>query len=168
MGNPARVLDKYFDEELGESYVKLTSTRVRADLYHANEGRCGYCGEPLDPFDFHLDHMEPKSRGGEDLVSNLTASCPTCNIKKGSRTVEEFRRALMAEQGIPVFTAEQEWWLEYHHGVCVAKLYEDQYGDMEGVAFWMDELHRRSMREAIALSHEQRKSELTVVKGGLS
>ncbi len=34
--------------------------------------------------------FEPKSKGGSNRVSNLTLSCRPCNIKKGSKTIQEF------------------------------------------------------------------------------
>jgi len=33
-----------------------------------------------------VDHVYPKSRGGEDTLDNLVACCRTCNIKKKDST----------------------------------------------------------------------------------
>ena len=41
---------------------------------------CAYCGGPSDT----IDHIEPKVRGGSDHWTNLTASCMSCNSRKGS------------------------------------------------------------------------------------
>lgn len=38
-----------------------------------------------------VDHVIPKSRGGEDTVSNLQPMCSPCNNMKGNRTEEELR-----------------------------------------------------------------------------
>src|SRR5690606_548578 len=49
---------------------------------------CTYCcarGVPLE-----VDHIQPRSRGGSDRVSNLTLACRFCNQAKGNRDVREF------------------------------------------------------------------------------
>ncbi len=50
--------------------------------------QCAYCqakGIPLQ-----LEHIVPRSRGGSDRASNLTLACEPCNVRKGTRTAEEF------------------------------------------------------------------------------
>jgi hypothetical protein len=39
---------------------------------------------------FELDHIQPRSRGGSDRVSNLALSCHACNVAKGDHTAAEF------------------------------------------------------------------------------
>ena len=50
---------------------------------------CQYCGKPLKSHEITLDHIVPKSRGGESNWENLAACCPRCNVRKGSRLPEE-------------------------------------------------------------------------------
>jgi len=59
-------------------------------LYEAQRGLCFYCGEILEETGQHLEHMTPLSRGGSHSLANLCLSCPTCNLKKGTKTAEEF------------------------------------------------------------------------------
>ena len=40
-----------------------------------------------------LDHVHPRSRGGENLTSNLVPACARCNSQKGSTNVWEWYRA---------------------------------------------------------------------------
>lgn len=40
--------------------------------------------------DLQWDHRVPKSTGGSNHPSNLSPSCPRCNARKGTKTVEEF------------------------------------------------------------------------------
>lgn len=57
---------------------------------------CGYCGSSLDADDvssWQIDHVVPLSRGGSDSTENLVAACRSCNLRKGSKTVEEFRKS---------------------------------------------------------------------------
>jgi 5-methylcytosine-specific restriction endonuclease McrA len=50
---------------------------------------CQYCGKPLKSQEVTLDHILPKSRGGQSSWENLAACCPRCNVKKGSKLPEE-------------------------------------------------------------------------------
>lgn len=50
---------------------------------------CQYCGKPLRSQEVTLDHIVPKSRGGETNWENLAACCPSCNVRKGSKLPEE-------------------------------------------------------------------------------
>ena len=43
--------------------------------------RCAYCGRVGDT----LDHVVPKSQGGEDLPSNLVVCCEPCNRRKAAK-----------------------------------------------------------------------------------
>ncbi len=45
---------------------------------------CVYCGETYDPKELTLDHVHPKTFGGEDITSNLVPACVKCNQDKGS------------------------------------------------------------------------------------
>jgi 5-methylcytosine-specific restriction endonuclease McrA len=52
-------------------------------------GLCAYCEVPLDGV-YSVDHMIPLSRNGNNDWSNLAVTCPPCNMRKHTRTVEEF------------------------------------------------------------------------------
>jgi len=45
---------------------------------------CAYCGKPYQLHELTLDHVRPKTEGGEDLTSNLVPACKACNQGKGS------------------------------------------------------------------------------------
>lgn len=62
----------------------------RKKIFDMTDGRCFYCGKPLDFENFHLDHFIPKASGGK-IANNLVPSCPDCNIAKSDLTIEEFR-----------------------------------------------------------------------------
>ena len=47
--------------------------------------QCAFCdGIPIADESLTLDHVKPKSAGGEDLTSNLIPACQPCNTDKGS------------------------------------------------------------------------------------
>ncbi|MBD0317468.1 MAG: HNH endonuclease [Thermoleophilia bacterium] len=59
----------------------------RRALFARDEWRCQYCGEQGSKLT--LDHVLPRSRGGESIWENVVTSCAPCNLHKGNRTVEE-------------------------------------------------------------------------------
>jgi 5-methylcytosine-specific restriction endonuclease McrA len=58
----------------------------RKNILRRDNHRCQYCG--ITTY-LTVDHVIPKSRGGEDNWENLTTACIKCNNKKGNRTPEE-------------------------------------------------------------------------------
>jgi 5-methylcytosine-specific restriction endonuclease McrA len=47
---------------------------------------------------FHIDHKTPISRGGSNDIGNLQILCPTCNMKKGAKTHDEYMRILKVDE----------------------------------------------------------------------
>ena len=57
----------------------------RAAIKHAWNDRCSYCGRPpIDDKSLTIDHVKPRSRGGEDRTKNCIPACKRCNQAKGS------------------------------------------------------------------------------------
>ena len=50
---------------------------------------CQYCGRQTAGLT--VDHVIPRSRGGQSVWENIVASCAPCNRKKGSMTPREAR-----------------------------------------------------------------------------
>ena len=50
-------------------------------------GRCEYCRmhQALQGATFHVEHVLPRSRGGESRPENLAWACPGCNLRKSNR-----------------------------------------------------------------------------------
>lgn len=47
---------------------------------------CRWCGHtPDNILDLEIDHVIPRARGGEHVMSNLQLLCGTCNRSKGAR-----------------------------------------------------------------------------------
>jgi len=63
---------------------------LREQLADDMNNRCAYCGRKL-PNNWHIEHMQPKSRGGTWDKDNIVASCPRCNTEKATKTVDEYR-----------------------------------------------------------------------------
>lgn len=68
---------------------KRSKWTARTDrIFERDRGRCVYCGSARRKLT--LDHKVPISRGGPDTDENLVVACWVCNIKKWSRTPDEF------------------------------------------------------------------------------
>ena len=50
--------------------------------------RCQYCSNIFDNKQLTLDHVVPRSKGGDTSWENIVTSCKTCNTSKGSKTIE--------------------------------------------------------------------------------
>ncbi len=57
----------------------------RRAVFARDQGRCQYCGRPAE----NLDHVVPKSRGGDHTWDNVVASCRPCNARKEDRLPKE-------------------------------------------------------------------------------
>ncbi|WP_239004053.1 HNH endonuclease [Nocardia panacis] len=58
---------------------------TRAALMHRDRYRCGYCGGKAET----IDHVIPRSRGGEHSWENCVASCAPCNHRKADKLLAE-------------------------------------------------------------------------------
>ena len=71
--------------EVGGSF---TREDIR-NLYATQEAKCYYCSISIEE-EYHIDHMTPIVRGGSNDVSNLCLTDPECNMRKHTKTAEEF------------------------------------------------------------------------------
>ncbi len=73
------------------SYVRVPKAIQRKisrrALFARDKWRCQYCGTETGKLT--LDHVKPRSRGGESVWDNVVTSCGPCNLRKGNRTLEE-------------------------------------------------------------------------------
>ena len=60
------------------------------DLYATQGGSCYYCSVDIEG-GYHIEHMTPLSRGGRNDVSNICLACAPCNLRKHTKTAEEFQ-----------------------------------------------------------------------------
>lgn len=67
-------------------HKKVTKHRFRKTIIAAWKGRCAYCDEILGR-NATLDHIIPRSKGGETIATNLVACCLSCNSHKSSHPV---------------------------------------------------------------------------------
>ena len=58
-------------------------SKLREHVYRRDMRTCVYCGCPVAPDGFHLDHVKPVALGGLTNKTNLVTACPDCNQRKG-------------------------------------------------------------------------------------
>lgn len=58
---------------------------TRAGLMHRDRHRCAYCGGRAET----IDHVIPRSRGGEHTWQNCVACCVRCNHRKADKLLSE-------------------------------------------------------------------------------
>jgi 5-methylcytosine-specific restriction endonuclease McrA len=82
------------------AYDRLPRTPVkftRRNIYARDRNRCQYCGKKFPTSELSLDHVVPRSRGGETHWTNIVCCCVRCNVCKGGRLPREAHMTLIAE-----------------------------------------------------------------------
>ena len=88
---------------------------TRAALMHRDRFRCAYCGGKAET----IDHVVPRSRGGEHTWENCVACCSDCNHRKADKMLSELgwtlRTVLVPPKGrhwrllVAAEAVEPEW-----------------------------------------------------------
>ncbi len=74
------------------TYDRLPKQAIRfnrRNIFARDGNRCQYCGRKFPTSELSLDHVNPRSRGGETTWENIVCSCVKCNVRKGGRTPQE-------------------------------------------------------------------------------
>ena len=97
------------------SYVKVPyRTRValnRRAIFLRDGHSCQYCGAPAE----NIDHVIPRSRGGQHHWENVVAACRPCNARKEDRLLSELAHMRLRRQPRP--PAGRVWMLLAMGGV---------------------------------------------------
>jgi len=94
----------------------------RRALFARDGWRCVYCGTASGRLT--LDHVVPRSRGGDSVWENVVTSCAPCNLRKGDRLLAEAKMELRSPPRPPapvlfISLAAQtipRGWQPYLHG----------------------------------------------------
>jgi 5-methylcytosine-specific restriction endonuclease McrA len=71
-------------------YIKVPYKKIiltKRNIFKRDGHKCVYCGRADLPLT--IDHIRPKSKGGDDSWENLVAACLPCNNRKGNRSLED-------------------------------------------------------------------------------
>jgi len=87
------------------NYIRLPYTLMmehkpsRAMIYKRDGNKCQYCGSTKN---LTIDHVIPRSKGGDDTWQNLVTACTKCNTRKGSKLLEEIDMKLVRKPSAPL------------------------------------------------------------------
>jgi hypothetical protein len=65
------------------------SKSVRFEVFARDQFTCQYCGRRPPEIVLELDHIHPRSKGGDDELTNLLTSCWDCNRGKAAKVISE-------------------------------------------------------------------------------
>lgn len=96
---------------------------TKREVLRRDNFTCQYCG--TQNLFLTIDHIVPRHLGGEHSWANLVAACPTCNHRKGGRTLEQAGMHLLQHPTAPPASAiyvfarhlnDNKEWLPYIEG----------------------------------------------------
>lgn len=98
--------------------AKMARTKpTKLAIYRRDGHKCQYCGSTRS---LTLDHVIPRSRGGDDSWENLVTCCCACNVKKSNIPLEQTGMRLNVKPRPPinkvynaVFHSGNQEWLKY-------------------------------------------------------
>jgi len=71
---------------------KQRRLRTRFLVLVKNDFSCAYCGRRPPEIKLEVDHVNPRAKGGKDLIENYIAACSECNIGKSDAILKEFNK----------------------------------------------------------------------------
>ncbi len=80
-------------DRLPRQEVKLN----RRNIFARDRNICQYCGRHYPTSELSLDHVIPRSKGGESSWSNLVCCCVNCNSRKGGKSPVEAHMKLVRQ-----------------------------------------------------------------------
>jgi len=88
------------------------ASELRIRLHEADNRHCAYCFtyENNSGFPMTIDHIIPRSQGGETVFANLCFACRTCNEFKGNQT--QAKDPLTGKNTV-IFNPRQHDWNEH-------------------------------------------------------
>ncbi|MBN2362362.1 MAG: HNH endonuclease [Deltaproteobacteria bacterium] len=90
---------------LGYDRVPRPSVRFsRANVFTRDRNTCQYCGRSFPRHKLNIDHVIPKSLGGDSSWENVVCSCVSCNRIKGGRLLKDAGLRLLRQPRRPVWS----------------------------------------------------------------
>ena len=85
---------------------------LRREVERRAKGRCEYCQSPAKyaTQTFSLDHVKPRSQGGETSLNNLALACQGCNNHKYNKTKAEDP---VSRRMVELFHPRTQHWREH-------------------------------------------------------
>jgi 5-methylcytosine-specific restriction endonuclease McrA len=86
------------------SYERMPKHTVkfnRRNIFARDNNQCQYCGKKFPTQELSLDHIVPRSQGGQSGWENIVCACVNCNVKKGGRTPKQAHMTLIRKPEKP-------------------------------------------------------------------
>lgn len=92
--------------------MKTLAEQFREAVIRRAGNRCEYCQLPdqLQVGGFEIDHVQPRSRGGQSNLDNAALACPHCNAHKWAHTQGEDPES---GRTVPLFNPRTQRWAEH-------------------------------------------------------
>jgi hypothetical protein len=81
----------------------------RSGVLKRDQFTCQFCNKALTPSMITLEHLLPRSRGGNNSWQNCVCACFPCNNRKGNRTLEEAGMRLLSKPAVPLLSIANEY-----------------------------------------------------------
>jgi 5-methylcytosine-specific restriction endonuclease McrA len=92
-----RVIRLLTYERLPKQTVKFN----RRNIFARDNNQCQYCGRKFPTTELSLDHVMPRSQGGQSTWENIVCACVSCNVRKGGRTPKQAHMGLIRKPEKP-------------------------------------------------------------------
>lgn len=76
--------------------LRVKPSTYRKRLLERGGCQCVFCGKRMTLDNSTMDHVVPRSKGGQDTPANLVMACLNCNQTKADRTPEEWAADILA------------------------------------------------------------------------
>ena len=86
------------------NYVRIPINKIkkknpsRSMIYKRDDHTCQYCESKKN---LTIDHIVPKSKGGQDTWENMVVACSSCNTKKSDTLLEQTGMKLIKKPRAP-------------------------------------------------------------------
>jgi len=84
---------------INKKHLKVSKNRI----YRRDNFECVYCGSKKS---LTIDHVIPKSKGGDNSWHNMVTCCNQCNFKKADRTPSEANMPMIKKPFEPAVYSE--------------------------------------------------------------
>lgn len=84
-----------------EKLPKQTIKFNRRNIFARDNNQCQYCGRKYPTAELSLDHVVPRSQGGQSTWDNIVCACVDCNVRKGGRTPKQAHMSLIRKPEKP-------------------------------------------------------------------
>ena len=92
-----RVVRLFAYEKMPKHTVKFN----RRNIFARDNNQCQYCGRKFPTSELSLDHVMPRSQGGQTTWENIVCACVDCNVRKGGRTPKQAHMCLIRKPEKP-------------------------------------------------------------------